>query len=210
MEGFRGQKFDFTGEDGGWYSVLDDGPALRINMRVTSPVSGVPQITYITGISIMTTDAEGVDHTIVIQARDPHSLEASCPAGVSPCLAEGSLSVHLDGEEVLLAPGRKTLAPDVVISAVNLPGACRYIIIVQCKVLLYMACHVNRRHPRSVRFMYTHRGWHINVTCSRYPVVPNALSHTGVNPTPLSTAGVKNVVLRICGDYAINYPYGMA
>ena len=33
MTGFRGQKFDFTGEDGAWYAVLDDGPALQINMR---------------------------------------------------------------------------------------------------------------------------------------------------------------------------------
>lgn len=33
MTGFRGQKFDFTGVDGAWYSVLDDGPALRLNMR---------------------------------------------------------------------------------------------------------------------------------------------------------------------------------
>lgn len=33
MTGFRGQKFDFTGEDGAWYSVVDDGPVLQINMR---------------------------------------------------------------------------------------------------------------------------------------------------------------------------------
>ena len=33
MTGFRGQKFDFTGEDGAWYSVVDDGPMLKINMR---------------------------------------------------------------------------------------------------------------------------------------------------------------------------------
>ena len=33
MTGFRGQKFDFTGEDGAWYSLVDDGPALHLNMR---------------------------------------------------------------------------------------------------------------------------------------------------------------------------------
>lgn len=37
MTGFRGQKFDFTGEDGAWYAVLDDGSALRINMRGEIP-----------------------------------------------------------------------------------------------------------------------------------------------------------------------------
>lgn len=57
MTGFRGQNFDFTGEDGGWYSVLSDRPNIHLNMRVTSPVPSVPEITYITGISIKTTDA---------------------------------------------------------------------------------------------------------------------------------------------------------
>lgn len=125
MQGFRGQKFDFTGEDGGWYSLLDDGPSLRMNMRVTSPVSDVPQITYITGISVMTADADAVNHTIVIGVVDPYTLDASCPAGVSPCLAEGSLSVQVDGEAVLVAPGTVTLASDVAVSAVNLPEPCR-------------------------------------------------------------------------------------
>lgn len=125
MQGFRGQKFGFTGEDGGWYCVLDDGPALRMNMRVTSPVPHVPEITYITGISIMTVDLEGVDHTIVIQVTDPHSLEAACPPGVSHCLADGSLSVLIDGWEALIAPCKTSIGPDVAISAVNLPESCR-------------------------------------------------------------------------------------
>ena len=125
MTGFRGQKFDFTGDDGGWYSVLSVLPDIHLNMRVTSPVSSVPEITYITGISIKTTDTDGIEHTIVISVTDPHSLESECPEGLSPCLADGALSVEIDGETALLAPGEVALGPDVAIAAVNLPGACR-------------------------------------------------------------------------------------
>lgn len=126
MTGFRGQKFDFVGEDGEWYCVVENGPGLHLNMRVTSPVPSVPEITYITGISLITADANNVEHTIVIEVTNPHSLESSCPEEVSPCLADGALSVEVDGQEVLLAPGTARVGPDVAISAVNLPGACRY------------------------------------------------------------------------------------
>ncbi|CAM9423645.1 unnamed protein product [Ectocarpus fasciculatus] len=125
MTGFHGQKFDFTGQDGEWYSVLSDTPKIHLNMRVTSPVPSVPEITYITGVGIKTADSQGLDHTIVITVTDPHSLDSACPVGVSPCLGEGALTVELDGETALLSPGEAKLGPDVEISAVNLPGACR-------------------------------------------------------------------------------------
>ena len=74
----------------------------------------------------MTTGIDGLQHTIVIHVIDPHSMESACPVGLNSCLAEGALSVEIDGEEALLTPGVISLAPDVAISAVNLPGACRY------------------------------------------------------------------------------------
>lgn len=95
------------------------------SFAVTTPVPSVPEITYITGFSLLTADADGVQHSIVIEVKDPHSLESSCPAGVSPCLAEGTLSVLVDGEETLLQPGTVSVGPGVEISAVNLPGSCR-------------------------------------------------------------------------------------
>jgi len=106
MTGFLGQKFDFTGEDGAWYCLVNDGPSMHLNMRVTAPVPSVPEITYITGLSMITKDIQGVDHTIEI-------------------FADGALSVKLDGQESLLSPAEVTLGPGVAISAVNLPGACR-------------------------------------------------------------------------------------
>ncbi|CAM9207570.1 unnamed protein product [Ectocarpus sp. 13 AM-2016] len=124
MTGFLGQKFDFTGEDGAWYSVIADSN-MNVNMRVTSPVANLPEITYITGLSVLTTDTDGLEHSIVIEVARPHNLDSSCPAGVSPCLADGALVVLLDGEESLLAPGTVALGAEVEVSAANLPGACR-------------------------------------------------------------------------------------
>lgn len=77
------------------------------------------------GLSVLTADADGFDHSIVIEVDEPHSLDSACPAGVSPCLADGALRVTLDGEEALLAPGTVFLGQDVQVSAVNLPGQCR-------------------------------------------------------------------------------------
>lgn len=130
MTGFHGQKFDFTGQDGEWYCLLSDLPSMHLNMRVTTPVPDRAEITYITGISVLTTDSAGLEHSIVITVKDPHSLESVCPTAEDgrafPCLADGALSVVLDGQEGgLMSPGSAKLAPDVVVDAVNLPGACR-------------------------------------------------------------------------------------
>eukprot|EP00752_Nemacystus_decipiens_P014855 g13226.t1 len=125
MTGFRGQTFDFTGADGEWYCLISDLPSMHLNMRITTPVPSVPEITYITGLSVFTTDAEGFDHSIVIEVTNPHSLESACSAGVSPCLADGALSVFIDGSEELVQPGTVSVAQGVTVSAVNLPGECR-------------------------------------------------------------------------------------
>eukprot|EP00903_Cladosiphon_okamuranus_P020827 g19127.t1 len=125
MTGFLGQKFDFTGFDGDWYALFSSPPSIHVNMRVSTPLPELPIITYITGLSVLATDSDNVDHSIVIQVKDPSSLDSACPAGVSPCLANGALSVLLDGEETLVSPGTVEMAPGVTVSAVNLPGACR-------------------------------------------------------------------------------------
>ena len=129
MTGFYGQKFDFTGKDGSWYALIadhaSDPSSMHVNMRITAPVPGLPAITYITGISILATDADGIYHSVVISVKDPASMESVCPTDVSPCLADGSLRVVLDGEEALFAPGNVFVAPGVEVTAVNIPGECR-------------------------------------------------------------------------------------
>lgn len=125
MTGFLGQRFDFTGRDGTWYALISDSPTMHLNMRVTAPVPSVPAITYITGLSLLTTDFDGFEHTIVISVNNPHVQDSVCLLNVSPCLADGSLNVVVDGEEVLLSPGELELAPGVELRAVNIPGECR-------------------------------------------------------------------------------------
>ncbi|MEP5376047.1 MAG: hypothetical protein ABJQ14_09710 [Hyphomicrobiales bacterium] len=125
MTGFLGQKFDFTGKDGVWYALISDSPTMHLNMRVTAPVPSVPAITYITGLSLLTMDLDGFEHTIVISVKQPHIQDSVCPPELPTCLADGSLSVVVDGEHALLSPGTILLAPGVEMSAVNIPGECR-------------------------------------------------------------------------------------
>ncbi|CAM9792063.1 unnamed protein product [Laminaria digitata] len=125
MTGFLGQKFDFTGRDGAWYALISDCPTMHLNMRVTAPVPSVPAITYISGLSLLTTDTDGFEHTVVISVKEPHTQDSVCPPELSTCLADGSLSVVVDGEQALLSPGTVQLAPGVEVSAVNLPDECR-------------------------------------------------------------------------------------
>lgn len=124
MTGFRGQKFDFTGEDGAWYALISDLPSLHLDMRVTTPVLDLPEIRYITGISLITVDADGIEHKIAISVDKSHSLDSSCPSGMSSCLADGALTVANDGNVALTTPG--TGGPDngMDVTAVNLPDAC--------------------------------------------------------------------------------------
>ena len=74
MTGFLGQKFDFTGEDGGWYALIAD-ENMNINMRVTSPVAELPEITYITG------GCASVHHAVTSRPR------------VEPCIMQQCASV---------------------------------------------------------------------------------------------------------------------
>ena len=76
-------------------------------------------------MSVLTTDDDGFDHSIIVEARDPRNSDSSCPAGVSPCLAGGSLRVVVDGYETLLSPGAVSPGPGVKVSGINLPAACR-------------------------------------------------------------------------------------
>lgn len=125
MTGFSGQKFDFTGEEGAWYALVSEPPSLHLNIRVTVPVPSMPETTYITGFALLTTDDVGLNHSIVVTAKEPHNMETACPVEVFPCLADGSLTVLLDGVEALAAPGTVSLASGFDITAVNTPGECR-------------------------------------------------------------------------------------
>lgn len=101
MVGFQHQKFDFTGEDGQWYALIHDSAMdLDMNMRITQPMSEVPQVTYITGIGLSVLGADDEVHTFEIVIGDPHSLSPECSERDGrPCLADGALTILVDGKE---------------------------------------------------------------------------------------------------------------
>lgn len=96
--GLKGQKFDFTGQDQGMYNMVHDGDCDLINMRVTA-LPGTPVITYITGLGMLLCGDDGEQHSIEIEVKEPHNLQTACPSGDVVCLAEGSITMKIDGEE---------------------------------------------------------------------------------------------------------------
>ena len=96
MRGLQGQKFDFSGQDGAWYAILHD-EMFFVNMRVTAPIADLDKITYITGLGISITDDSGVLRTVVLTVDNPMEMQPECPDVGRPCLADGALTVELDG-----------------------------------------------------------------------------------------------------------------
>eukprot|EP00903_Cladosiphon_okamuranus_P014901 g13798.t1 len=127
MKGLRGQKIDWSGVDGGWYSMIkDDDAELDINLRLTAPLPDeFPDRQLITGLSVL---SEG--RSLVIEVENPYTIDTDgCPEGVSPCLANGGLSIIVDGQkadELLRFSTQVPVADGAIsLSASNLPVECR-------------------------------------------------------------------------------------
>lgn len=127
MLGLRGQKIDWSGVDGGWYSLVQDSSAdISVNVRLNAPLpDDFPNRQLVTGLSVL---SEG--HSLAIEVKDPYTVNTDgCPPGVSPCLANGGLRVVVDGSEAdgLLRFLRTELVADdlIAVSASNLPVECR-------------------------------------------------------------------------------------
>ncbi|CAM9126794.1 unnamed protein product [Ectocarpus sp. 13 AM-2016] len=127
MRGLRGQRIDWHGVDGGWYSLIkDDDAELNVNIRVTAPLSDeFPNRQLMTGLTVL---SEG--HSLVIEVANPYTIGTDgCPEGVSPCLANGGLRTYVDGQEAdeLLRFSRHVPVGDgaITVSATNLPVECR-------------------------------------------------------------------------------------
>ena len=98
MFGFKGQKFDFTGKEDTWYALVHDRD-IAINMHITAPVPGVEEITYITGLGLSLMGADSIMHTVEIIIDNPHDLNPACDeSNGAPCLADGALTIAVDGE----------------------------------------------------------------------------------------------------------------
>ncbi|CAM9150761.1 unnamed protein product [Ectocarpus sp. 8 AP-2014] len=127
MAGLRGQTIDWSGVDGGWYSLIkDDNADLSVNVRVTAPLPDVfPDRQLMTSLAVL---SEG--HSLVIEVANPYTTDTDgCPNNVSPCLAHGGLRIIVDGQEVddLLRFSREMPVADgaMTVSASNLPVECR-------------------------------------------------------------------------------------
>ena len=126
VQGLLGQRLEFSGVSGAWYSFLKDAyTGLDVNIRLSAPLEEeFPDRQLVTGVSVLYQD-----HSVVIQVLDPsHTITNGCPDGVSPCLADGGLQVTVDGKERpdLLSPSMDVSLPgDTFISSSNLPVECR-------------------------------------------------------------------------------------
>eukprot|EP00752_Nemacystus_decipiens_P003998 g3662.t1 len=127
MQGLRGQTIDWSGVDGGWYSLVkDDNAELSINVRLTAPLAdSFPDRQLVTGLTVI---SEG--HSLTIEVENPYTVDTTgCPDGVSPCLANGGLRIIVDGQEhaELLRFSRQVPVADgaITLSASNLPVECR-------------------------------------------------------------------------------------
>lgn len=114
MRGLQGQKFDFSGKDGAWYAILHDESFL-VNMRVTAPIPGLEEITYITGLGISIVDQSGELRTVVMTVDHPLEMQSECPDLGEVCLADGALSVELDGVK-RTTPGEVRICPETITS----------------------------------------------------------------------------------------------
>ncbi|MEP4900176.1 MAG: hypothetical protein ABJX82_00025, partial [Paracoccaceae bacterium] len=88
MTGLSGQSLEWSGEDGGWYALIQD-EGVQINVRLTAPLAkDFPNRQLVTGVSVLS----GEGHSFVVEVQNPYSVETSgCPNGVHPCLADGAL-----------------------------------------------------------------------------------------------------------------------
>ncbi|CAN0165876.1 unnamed protein product [Ascophyllum nodosum] len=126
LQGLRGQHVEWVGVDGEWYALVkDDEDDLQINVRTTAPLpNDFPDRQFITGVAVV---SKG--HSFVIEVKDPYTVGTpGCSGDVSPCLADGGLSVYIDGELVnfLVNPTNALSLPGgIEVSSSNLPPECR-------------------------------------------------------------------------------------
>ena len=131
VNGLRGQRYDWCGEDGGWYAFLATQAQLQMNLRVTSHLpTTFPERQLVTGVAVVT---EG-GHTITVDIVDPLDLAPTCRGTAdaarsestsAPCLVNGGMRVTVNGREEMPGAGEYHFDGGIHITAVNLPLECQ-------------------------------------------------------------------------------------
>ena len=129
MMGMLGQKFDWSGQDKGWYSLVSDGQDFQLNVRVTAPMPDeFPDRQLVTAVSVLSPDGR----SFVIEVKNPYTIDTpGCGSGDDsplPCLANGALNFIVDGVDHsgLQMPGQAVELPgNRFVSSSNLPAECR-------------------------------------------------------------------------------------
>ena len=129
MMGMLGQRFDWSGQDKGWYSLVSDGEDFQLSVRVTAPMpEEFPDRQLVTAVSILSSGGR----SFVIEVKNPYTINVpGCENGdesFPPCLANGAFRFIVDGVEHsgLQMPGQAVELPgDRFVSSANLPAECR-------------------------------------------------------------------------------------
>eukprot|EP00904_Undaria_pinnatifida_P007796 jgi/Undpi1/4146/HiC_scaffold_16.g07513.m1 len=128
VNGLRGQRYYWSGEDGGWYAFLSTQHDLQMNLRVTSHLPETfPERQLVTGVAAVT---EG-GHRITVDIVDPLDLAPVCqhPANAeftsASCLVNGALRITVDGREEMPVAGEYHFDGGIHITGVNLPLECQ-------------------------------------------------------------------------------------
>lgn len=125
VAGLRGQRYDWAGEDGGWYAFLSTD-LLQMNLRVSSYLPDTfPDRQLVTGVALITSGG----HSVTLEVSDPLDLTPTCndhdTAGGARCLVGGALRVTVDGRDEVQHTGEFHFDGDIDITAVNLPLECQ-------------------------------------------------------------------------------------
>ena len=129
MTGMLGEKFDWSGEDNEWYSLVSDGEDFQLNVRLTAPMpEEFPDRQLVSAVSILSPGGR----SIVIEVENPYTIDAPGCAGADdlslPCLANGAFRFTKDGVEHkgLQMPSVAVQLPgNRFVSSANLPAECR-------------------------------------------------------------------------------------
>ena len=197
LQGLRGQHIEWTGVDGGWYALVkDDKDDLQINVRTTAPLpTDFPDRQFIADVAVLSRG-----HSFVVEVKEPYTVDTQgCSNGVSPCLADGGLSISVDGELVDFLSGRINdahLPGGIEVSSSNLPQECHEF--GGRKVWARMQKDMLRGH-RQLSAAKTFEDWMLSFT----NMVAPEFCATFVNDGDLSNVQSDQALLRIVTPTAV-------